>query len=161
MFTAWISMWLWSIQLILPFITTVRGVNYFITRPFSWLIFKFKGVAWPLEWQMDCRCLSVLAVCLLLAVTSPQWMFAAELAISAVFVLFFGIISYNLILGYKAHVFGFRRYRSREQPALYFSCFPLWTCTNGCLTISLLFGVFKFKTSINARSFCSHGTDGL
>ena len=49
---------------------------------------------------------------------------AAELAFSAVFVLFFGIISYNLILGYKAHVFGFRRYRSREQPALYFSCFP-------------------------------------
>ena len=64
--------------------------------------------------------MSMLAVCLLLlAVTSPQQMLAAELAFSAVFVLFFGIISYNLILGYKAHVFGFRRYRSREQPALY------------------------------------------
>ena len=56
--------------------------------------------------------MSLLAVCLLLlAITSPQQMLAAELAFSAVFVLFFGIISYNLILGYKAHVFGFSRCR--------------------------------------------------
>jgi len=29
MFTAWFKKWFWYIELILPFMTTVRGVSYF------------------------------------------------------------------------------------------------------------------------------------
>jgi len=35
MFSVWFKKWFWSIKLILPFMTTVRGVNFFITHPFK------------------------------------------------------------------------------------------------------------------------------
>ncbi len=35
MFTAWYKKWFWSISLILPFVTTVRGVIFCITHPFK------------------------------------------------------------------------------------------------------------------------------